>query len=47
MKLNTFSCSTPESEFDNWYESTHPNGTASWEEDEDIPEHEVMEDEDE
>ncbi len=32
--------------FDDLWNETHPNGTASWEED-DIPEHEIMEDVDE
>jgi hypothetical protein len=29
--------------FDELWEATHPKGTASWEEEDDIPEHEDME----
>ena len=48
MKLNAYSCSTPESEFDSWYESTHPKGTASWEEDDvDEVDYDSMDDKDE
>ena len=35
--------STPESEFDEWYTQSHPNGT-SWEDDEEIPDREIMDD---
>jgi hypothetical protein len=33
MKLTAFSCSTPESVFDDFWNETHPNGTTSWDDD--------------
>ena len=38
MKITTFSCSTPDTAFDDWYTDTHKNGTAEWEDDDDVDE---------